>query len=312
MNAWYFRFLFLISLLCPRPGWAEINSSETIVIGGIKQWICIKGIRESDPVLLFLHGGPGGSSGYADQFTGELQKHFLVVEWDQRESGKTGKLNTSGQPLTVSLFEDDTFEMINYLRARFSHDKIYLLGHSWGGFLGLAAAAKHPELIAGYFAISPMVYQMESERASLEFMKRKAKTEENILASNELSLVKVPFENGLQLYYHRKWVALLMGDKPASLAYVEAWSTKWLSLFNEASQVNFFLAAPEIKCPIYFFLGTNDFQTYFKLTEDYYRTVKADKKELFWFTRSGHLITKTEPKKLQEIILRQLALNPVN
>jgi pimeloyl-ACP methyl ester carboxylesterase len=312
MRVLYFGLLIFAFLLCPYSGSAKINLGESVVIGGIKQWIMIKGARESDPVLLFLHGGPGGSAAYADQFTGELQKQFLVVEWDQRESGKTAKLNPSGQPLTVALFENDTFEMINYLRVRFSRNKIYLVGHSWGGFLGLAAAAKHPELIAGYFAISPMVHQVESERASLEFMKNKAKAENNIVAINELSLVKVPFEDGLQLYYDRKWLALLMGDKPAPLAFVEAWSAKWLTLFNEASQVNFFETAPEIKCPIYFFLGSNDYQTYFKLTEEYYRIVKADKKELFWFTDSGHLITKTEPKKLQKIILQQRLPNPVN
>jgi esterase/lipase len=70
--------------------------------------------------------------------------------------------------------------------------------------------------------------------------------------------------------------------------------------------VNFFIVAPEIKCPIYFFIGSKDYQTYFKLAEDYYNRLKADKKALFWFMNSAHLVNLTEPRKLQEIIIYQL------
>ena len=141
--------------------------SQAVEIGGIKQWINIKGTNGSNPVLLFLHGGPGNSAmSYAERFTNELQKHFVVVQWDQRESGRTAKLNTSDKPLTVAVMEEDAVDMINYLRTRFSQDKIYLMGHSWGGFLGLTVAANHPELLKAFMAISPMVYQVESERLS--------------------------------------------------------------------------------------------------------------------------------------------------
>ena len=161
--------LLLIAFRLPGFGLSGIHSSEAVEIGGIKQWVSIKGDNPADPVLLFLHGGPGNSAmGYADRFTGELQKHFVVVQWDQRESGKTAQLNGTNQPLSVELMERDAVEMINYLRSRFSQSKIYLMGHSWGGFLGLTVAAHHPELLEAYLAVSPMVYQLESERISLQ------------------------------------------------------------------------------------------------------------------------------------------------
>lgn len=307
------RYATLLGLLIMNPllSFALINSTEAVAIGGIQQWISIRGMKETDPVLLFLHGGPGSSAmSYADKFTGDLQKHFVVVQWDQRESGKTGRLNVSNHPLTVALFENDTFEMINYLRTRFLKEKIYLMGHSWGGFLGLLAAANHPELLAGYIAINPMVYQLESERETLKVMMAKAKADGNKVALDELSRVKVPFQNGLQLYYHRKWVAILMGEKPPSQTFVETWARKWLKVYNEACEVNFGVTAPEIKCPIYFFLGTNDYQTYFKIAESYYNALKADRKVLFWFSQSAHLVTQTEPRKLQEIILQRILPQP--
>src|SRR5271154_108319 len=93
-----FGLLIFVFFLYPYRGSADIHSSEAIEIGGIKQWISIKGLNGTDPVLLFLHGGPGNSAmSYADGFTSELQKHFVVVQWDQRESGKTAKLNSSNQ-----------------------------------------------------------------------------------------------------------------------------------------------------------------------------------------------------------------------
>ncbi len=299
--------LILISIPLPGPGLSGISSSEAVIIGGIKQWINIKGVSDKNPVLLFLHGGPGNSAmGYANRFTTELQKHFVVVQWDQRESGTTKVLNASRVPLTVALFEQDAVEMINYLRTRFAQDKIYLMGHSWGGFLGMTVAAGHPDLLVCYMAVSPMIYQVESERLSLELMKGKAQEANNQEEIKELANVRIPFQNGEQLYYHRKWLAIWMGQKPPSKSYVVGWSKTWLALFNEASRINFSVDAPEIRCPIYFFVGSKDYQTHFKLTEDYFNKVKADKKELFWFTNSAHLVNLTEPGRMQEIIIRQI------
>ncbi len=306
---------FLLSVVLSSAAQSNhpINSGEAVSIGGIRQWISIKGTNSSNPVLLFLHGGPGNSAmSYAEKFTNELQKYFVVVQWDQRESGKTAELNTSSKPLSVSLMEEDAVKMITYLQTRFSQDKIYLMGHSWGGFLGLTVAANHPELLKAYLAISPMVHQVESERLSLEWMITKAKEDNNLPALKELAMINIPFQNADQLYYHRSWLATFMKTKPPSKTFVASWGKKWLTLFNEASQVNFFTFAPQIRCPVYFFVGKKDCQTHFKLTEDYYKMLKADKKQLFWFTDSGHNLNLSEPKKLQEIIINEILSKSIN
>jgi len=290
-----------------------VNISESVSIGGIKQWINIKGGNSDLPVLLFLHGGPGNSAmGYADKFTSELQKHFLVVQWDQRESGETLVLNTSDKPLSVALMESDAIEMINYLRVRFSKDKIYLMGQSWGGFLGLKVAASRPDLLECYMAVSTMVDQLESERLSLKWMLDKAAAANNQRALNELNKVIVPFENGEQLFYHRNWLARLAGNKFPSKEFVATWAKKWLPLFNEASAINFFEIAPEIKCPVYFFVGRQDYQTHFQITEKYFKSLKAPKKQLFWFDNSGHNLHVKEAEKFQRIILTEIAPNKGN
>ena len=299
------RCLLILIILLPQIATGfKIDGSEAVEIRGIKQWIKFQGEHDQAPVLLFLHGGPGNSAmSYADRFTQELQKHFIVVHWDQRESGKTASLNKSPEPLTVSIFIDDAIEVITYLSSKFSQEKIYLVGHSWGGSLGLRVATERPDLLKGYFAMSPMINQLESERLSLKAMQDKAMKENNTEAIAELSRVEVPFKNGEQLFYHRKWLSKLMGSSTPTRTKVDQWATTWLSIFNEASKTNFIKFAPELNCPIYFLIGSNDYQTHFSLAESYYKQVDCQEKKLYWFINSVHNPHLTEPAKFQKIII---------
>lgn len=296
--------LLLLAFILQDLSAREIQGAEAIEVGGIKQWIKYQGADDRAPVLLFLHGGPGNSMmSYADRFTKELQKNFIVVMWDQRESGKTKTLNESPQPLSVSLFVKDAIDVIEFLITRFSQEKIYMAGHSWGGYLGLRVVVERPELLKGYFAISPMIHQLESERLSLNIMLNKAREENNRLALMELDKVEVPFTNAEQLYYHRKWLSKLMNSATPNRERVEQWSVIWLPLFNEASQTNFFEFAPHLTCPVYFLIGSKDYQTYFKLADSYYQQVICQEKKLYWFTQSAHSPNLTEATKFQQVLI---------
>jgi pimeloyl-ACP methyl ester carboxylesterase len=283
----------------------SIDSSGVVSIGGIKQYIQIKGKDNKNPLLLFLHGGPGNSvMHYAEKFTKKLQEHFIVVQWDQRNTGKTLSLNNSPQPLSVSLFENDTHQLVDTLLKRFHQPKLYLVGHSWGTFLGFHMAKNYPDLLYAYIPICPMINQLQSEKIILDLMKKKASENGNDKALQELSQVKIPFENGLQLYFHRKWVLDYMGSKAKiTEKQVQDWAVTWLPIFNEASKENLLESAPELKCPVYFFVGRKDVQTSSSLTERYYNILDAPKKKLYWFEHSGHSLPSTEPTLMQEIII---------
>jgi pimeloyl-ACP methyl ester carboxylesterase len=299
------RFVFFLVTAFPLVALGtSINRSEAVEIGGIRQWVKYQGEDDHAPVLLFLHGGPGSSViSYADRFTTELQKQFVVVHWDQRESGQTAQLNKSPQPLSVSLFINDAIELINFLRARFEQDKIYLVGHSWGGYLGLRVAIAKPELLHAYFAMSPMINQLESERLSLQALLDKAMRENDSEALTELNTVEVPFKNAEQLFYHRKWLSMLMKSTMPTRSKVDQWAGTWLTLFNEASKTNFTDFAPDLNCPVYFLIGRNDFQTHYSLAESYYEKVLCKEKKLYWFIDSAHNPHLTETAKFQKIII---------
>ena len=205
----YFLLFILISdhsLLAQQP----VDTTAIFNIGGIKQYVRIKGNDRSKPLLLFLHGGPGSSlMQKIDKVSGRLQQHFVVVHWDQRETGETLRLNKTNQPLTLELFHNDTHELIASLLRTFRRPKLYLIGYSWGSGLGFYMADKYPELLYAYIPVSPVIDQLRSDSISLAMLKK----EMGSSARKELSIVRIPFENAEQLYYHRKWLFKIVFEK---------------------------------------------------------------------------------------------------
>ncbi|WP_254162653.1 alpha/beta fold hydrolase [Chryseosolibacter histidini] len=289
-----------------------LDTAEVVTIGGIKQFITIKGKDRSKPVLLFLHGGPGGSVlSYAHKFSAALEEHFVVVHWDQRETGKTLELNASPVPLTLALFEQDTYELMQLLLKRFSQTKLYLAGHSWGTVLCFSMARYYPDLLYASIAISPVINQLESERIVLGLMKEKALKEKNEEAITQLSKVTIPFQNGDEIYYHRRWLMYYFNgvknvDEKLPRSYVLWWAERWLAVWNEASAINLLEVAPALSCPLYLLTGRDDYQTNFGITEQYYTKLTAPKKQLFWFEHTAHSVPSSQPKLLQDIIINKI------
>lgn len=294
--------------VCIASAQKPIDLQEAILIGGINQYVTIQGKDDSAPLLLFLHGGPGRSvMSYAHKFTAKLQEYFIVIQWDQRETGKTLLLNTSPVPLTLSVFQNDTQLLIKSLLKRFARKKLYLVGHSWGTALGFYIAEKYPELLYAYIPIGAMVNQLESERIVLSLMKAESRKTANQKKTEELATIKIPFENGEQLYYHRKWLFDFNGSQRIiSKNDVLTWSSTWLPVYNEASKTNLSESLSVIHCPVYFFAGRKDYQTNSGLAEAYFKNLTAPKKGFYWFDHSGHSIPSSEPGRMQAIIIEEI------
>ncbi|MBC7508096.1 MAG: alpha/beta hydrolase [Ferruginibacter sp.] len=289
----------------------KIDTTENVLIGGIKQVIKIEGADRLNPLFIFITGGPGSEGIYDENKTylDELKKYFTVVAWDQRNCGQTLLLNPSPVKLTVKLYEDDTHELVTTLLKQFHQKKLFLMGWSWGTVLGFYMADKHPELLYAYMAVSPVVNQLQSERILLKQLKQKAVAQKNIQATNELATVKIPFEDGLQNYYDRKWLFKFNGEAIEDTVAFKKYFTEnaaMMALFKEASYRNLTVSLPKVNCPVYFFVGRTDQITNFALSEKYYNQLIAKKKALFWFEKSGHVIPVTEPGLLQEIVITKI------
>ncbi|MGZ3758120.1 MAG: alpha/beta fold hydrolase [Mucilaginibacter sp.] len=306
-------YLFFVATVFTGHCFAQtpIDTTEFIKAGGIKQVVTVQGADRSKPLFLFITGGPGSPGIYDENksYLNLLKKHFVVVAWDQRNCGQTLKLNPSSAKLTVKLYENDTHELVSALLKQFHQQKMVIMGWSWGTVLGFYMADKHPEQVYAYIAVSPAVNQWESERISLKELKQKAEVQKNRRAIAELSKVKIPFENGLQNYYDRKWLSVFNGEKIEDTTEFKKYFTEnseMTALFREANFINLMTSLPRVNCPVYFFVGRKDHQTNYMISEKYYKQLLAPKKGLFWFENSGHLIPVTEPRLMQEDVITQI------
>ncbi|MGX4677330.1 alpha/beta hydrolase [SAR92 clade bacterium H246] len=127
---------------------------EPIQLGGIEQWLHIRGRSKENPILLFLHGGPGlPHIGWFDEIQRPWEDYFTVVQWDQRQQGKSyASLKSLKGTINNSQMLADTSELIAYLRQRFNQQKIFLIGKSYGTYLGMHMASRHPEWLHAYIA----------------------------------------------------------------------------------------------------------------------------------------------------------------
>jgi len=296
------RYSLLVILLISHSLYAQQPVDETIIfnIGGIKQYTRVKGKDRAKPLILFLHGGPGGSLMQKfDRMSNKLQQHFVVVHWDQRETGETLRLNKTNQPVTLQLCYNDTHDLIDSLLKRFNQSKLYLIGYSWGSALGFYIADKYPDLLHAYIPVSPVIDQWRCESISLEMLKK----EMGEKAQKELSTVKIPFENADQLYYHRKWLFKHDGSKFVSLSYVRSWAATWFEPWARSCDINLFESLPSVKCPIYFFAGGKDYNTNSSITSEYYDKITAPKKDLYLFKNAGHGLPETHAEGFQDVII---------
>jgi pimeloyl-ACP methyl ester carboxylesterase len=154
-----------------RPLSNSISEKIWVEINGIEQGMFIESQNDGNPVLLMVHGGPGMPDHFlTDRYPTGLEELFTVVWWEQRGTGLSYHGDIPAKTMTVNQFVSDTLAVTNYLRSRFGKAKIYLMGHSWGSFIGIQAAAQAPELFYAYIGMAQMSYQLESEKLAYEFM----------------------------------------------------------------------------------------------------------------------------------------------
>jgi pimeloyl-ACP methyl ester carboxylesterase len=295
-----------------------------IQINGITQWISIRGRDRRNPILLFLHGGPGSPTmPAAYTFQGPWEDYFTVVQWDQRGAGKT---YTSNDPkalastITLEEMTSDAEEIVRYLQNRYDKKKIFLLGHSWGSILGVALAQRHPEWFYAYLGVGQMVNGRRNEEYGYQFALEHARANHNSEAEHELlSIAPYPGDPGTLTFerigVERKWLMYYGGltygrtdfkyDSDAGelspdytekeLDCVDDGSLYSLThLLNAAEALNYD-SVTDFKCPIFLFEGRHDFDVSSVLAAEWFHHLKAPSKELVWFDNSAHMVMQEEP-----------------
>jgi pimeloyl-ACP methyl ester carboxylesterase len=312
----------------------SISSLEKITLGRIPQTVLIRGDDTSNPVLLLLHGGPGFPEMlFFRSYNSELEKHYIVVNWDQRGAGLSYDPAIPRTTMNIPQFVSDAHELVTLLKKRFHKEKIYLLGHSWGSVLGLSLANQYPEDLYAYVGVGQVVNMLENERLSFEYTMQKALEEKNGKAIKELKAVEPRFppdsnmavkEMLKDLHIQRDWLSYYGGAVYGERSYDKLFQgihAKEKELYDSSQtaagetfsmetlwprllSVNFIKTAPQLEVPVYFVTGRYDYNTPFVLTQQYFNLMKAPHKELIWFERSAHMMPFEEPEKFNELMIK--------
>ncbi len=323
-----------------KPLKGSIAVIEQISLGGVDQYLIIRGADQNKPVMLFLHGGPGSPEyAFMKAFNPDLENDFVLVYWEQRGAGKSWSENIPPESMTLEQMISDTRELSEYLAERFNKEKIYVMGHSWGSFLGMLTAYQHPELFHAYFGIGQVCDQYRGELVSFEWVKEQARKNNDKKAIKNLESLSFPdSQAGSDV-----WKAFLMTERNYVMRYgggvtremkgmgplvkmvfatrEYTFSDKmnfmrgsmfslehlWLDVIN----TNLFHHIDSMQVPIYIFQGVYDYQTPYVVARDFYEQLKAPHKEFFTFENSAHSPLFEDVERFNELIKRIVTDQPL-
>ena len=307
-----------------------ISVEQKITLGGYEQTIFIRGRDRANPVLLFLHGGPGLPEMPFSHVNAELERDFTVVHWDQRGAGKSYRADIAPETMNVGQFVHDAGELTRHLRRTFGQKKIYLAGFSWGSLVGALTVARHPEYYCAYIGISQLVDIPESElllhRAGIAQATKRGypQVARKLRAIGEPPYKTRPDERlvnqltkGIQPHFpgemtRARYLSLGLQSPYYSLAddsrVVRGITFSGKHLEDDIHSHNLAKEMPELDVPVWFFLGRFDTVLSGPLAERYFRALHAPRgKHLVWFEHADHILHLEEDEKFRAELQRVLA-----
>ncbi len=315
-----------------------LDIKEKIKLGDFPQKVHVKSLNEKNPVLLFLHGGPGVCNRhtiFSDH--SDLLDTFTMATWDQRGSGGSYK-GVDISTLTINQLVQDAKELVEWLCNRFHKDKIFVIGGSWGSELGTYLCNRYPEHIAAFVGFGQVVDGALNESLSWEFCMNEAKK------ANDQKSIKIlekcgPPVNGIYkggnydgMMMQREVMMKYGGYSPneKKQGYLTSTVIPMLTakeysigdiwgiakghkivlekMWPECGRTCFPKTCTKFEIPFYIFDGRLDQNTPSSLVEDWFNTIKAPDKSLIWFDNSGHNPMNDEGEKFKKL-LREKLLN---
>jgi pimeloyl-ACP methyl ester carboxylesterase len=304
-----------------------IDEAQFVTIGGIEQWITIRGWDRENPVLLFLHGGPGDvTNPWTFALFAPWEKAFTVVQWDQRGAGRT--LRKSGPAvaptITVDRMVQDGIELTEYLLKHLGKKKIIIVGHSFGTILELGMVRARPELFYAYVGTGQVADENKNYLVAYEALLKKAKAVGDQRAVEELSHVgPPPYESGEGYRVQWKWANAFEGADQflagtIGLALVApGYSVQDINDSGDGQILSAERLVPQTKSsgpkelglefslPMFFIQGAEDFTTPTALARSYLEAIKAPRKEFVTINGGGHFaVFMHSGQFLQELVKR--------
>ena len=314
----------------------SLSEKIRIPINGTYQGMFIKSKNRRNPVLLFVHGGPGMPEYWLTQsYPTHLEDHFTVVWWEQRGSGLSYHSNIPSETMTTAQFVSDTLAVTRYLISRFGHSKIYLMGHSWGSYISIQAAAREPDLYHAYIAIGQISYQLESEQVAYKYALARYKINNNTRMLRKLESapptmtapLPADYEAIRDEYMHDLGIGTTHNMRSVIRGiFLPSWQFReysvmekinlWrgkiysrsqrLGLWQTMLATDMTQQVPQLAVPVYFLHGKHDYTCAYSLAMNYFKILRAPLKGFYTFENSAHSPIFEEPQRALQILLNDV------
>ena len=309
------------------PG--SVATMTDVAIGGVKQRLWFRGVSTANPAVILLHGGPGASeAALFRHFNSDLERHFLMVYWEQRGTGRSYRSDIPPESMTIEQFVRDLDDVVEVVRRRYAKRQVLLLGHSWGSAIGILYAGRHPEKVAAYIGVGQVADMSEGECVSYEFARREASRRRNQGALNALERIGPPPHTADEMLVSRKWVerfggafhrrlstgkliwAALQTDEANVVDLIKFGQGNHFSLrhlWSEFRELDVDDTLTTFDTPIIFLLGRYDREVPSILAARYFERIHAPYKRLVWFEESAHNPPLEEPDLFNQTLVDLLA-----
>jgi pimeloyl-ACP methyl ester carboxylesterase len=308
----------------------SVATLEQISLGGVSQWILIRGNNVEKPLLLKLHGGPGQAEMATVRFNRLLEKDFIVVEWDQRGAGKSAQAIDPERAMNIAQLVEDTHDLTELLLKRFHQKNLILVGSSWGSVIGIETVKKYPRLYHAFVSTGQIANFTEGMNVGYRFLMAEAKARNDMKALDELTRIGPPpylgDEGEAKREVYGKWLEAYGGlwhsaekfDRvgwmtssveyawPEKLHYTSAAKKSFNLLLPQLAVVDLNSTAPKVEVPIYFAVGRYDHMAPFEVSQAYFSMLAAPKKEWVWFEGSAHFPQWEEMEKFHDLLVNKV------
>lgn len=311
-----------------------VDEGQYVVLGGQEQYLLIRGENVSNPVIIWLHGGPAGSDAFVNHiFQKYLVDDYTIINWDQRGCGRTYyrniQIDPNNETATFEQAQIDLDELVDYACMRFEQEKVIIIGHSYGTMLGSKYVLEHPEKVSAYIGVGQVV-NIESDIYSYEdalsIAKENGDDTSEMEAAYQAFLEDRTLENMLNLrnytgVYHVAEKEPNLIVKGIVSPYMGVDDVRWqlmpavdldrylelnCQLFDYVMETDVRDYGLEYQVPVGFISGSQDWTTPVKYSEDYYNLIEAPEKQFKLIDGCGHSPEFADPEMFCDVLKNML------
>lgn len=313
----------ILFLLMTHIGYSQapkIDALFDVNLNGLEQKVLVQSNDLGNPILLWLHGGPGTSEMFLSHYClNKLYDSFTIVHWDQRGTGLSFNDSLDKSDVSFNKILDDANQLTEILKTRYNHSKIFILGHSFGSILGIHLVDKYPDNYYAFIGVGQVIDDKKSRELTLNWFIDRLKEENDtielskVVKDKKISRKLIDRFNGIYVG-EKNMMDIIKESEHYYRGYLDTYfqsmrfSRECIAKNPSTYEKNILTEIQNVRVPVYFFEGRYDRIAACapELVVDYYEVLRAPSKEIVWFENSAHHPNIDEPDKFQQVLIEKV------